>query len=576
MNTELLGVLVIFLLTLALAWPLGHYIARVYSGERTWTDPIFGPIERLFFRVSGIDPNHEMTWVEHLKALLTINLIWFLMTMFVLMNMGWLPLNPDGNPSMSPDLAFNTTISFVVNCNLQHYSGETGLSYLGQIWLMFLQFVSAATGLAAAAVLFNALKTRTTTPLQGLGLGSGVRVGLGNFYNYFLKSSTRILLPLSILVTIILMLNGSPMTFEGKDTMVGLQGDTVQVSRGPVAAFVAIKHIGTNGGGFFGANSAHPLENPNYLTSLLELFAQFIIPAAMVFAFGFYLRRRKLALMIFGVMTIGFLMLVIPNIVFEMKGNPAFSAMGVDQSLGAMEGKEIRFGAAMSGYWSILTTVISTGSVNAMHDSTMPLSGMNELLAMMVNAFYGGCGVGLLNFFVYLIIAVFIAGLMVGRTPEFLGKKVEAREVKIAMITALLSPLLIMGGTAMAAWAQVQDPTLPWLNNPGFHGFSEMLYEMTSSNANNGSGFEGLGDNNPFWNISTGIVLILGRFIPIIGPIAIAGLLASKKYIPESAGTLKTDTTTFGVMVFSVIAILTALSYFPALALGPIAEYFSM
>jgi len=570
MNNELLGVVAIFLLTMLLAWPLGRYIAKVYSGERTWTDPIFGPIERLFFRVSGIDPNQEMSWVEHLKALLTINLLWFLMSMFVLMNMAWLPLNPDGNPSMSPDLAFNTTISFVVNCNLQHYSGESGLSYLGQIWLMFLQFVSAATGLAVAAVLFNALKVRTTpfTP--------GAKVGLGNFYNYFLQSSTRILLPLSIIVTVILMLNGSPMTFEGKDTIIGLQGDTVQVSRGPVAAFVAIKHVGTNGGGFFGANSAHPLENPNYLTSLLELFAQFIIPAAMVFAFGFYLRRRKLALMIFSVMTIGFLMLAIPNIVFEMKGNPAISAMNVDQSLGAMEGKEMRFGAAMSGYWSILTTVISTGSVNAMHDSTMPLSGMNELLAMMVNAFYGGCGVGLLNFFIYLIIAVFIAGLMVGRTPEFLGKKVEAREVKIAMITALLSPLLIMGGTAMSAWMMVQDPSLPWLNNPGFHGFSEMLYEMTSSNANNGSGFEGLGDNNPFWNISTGIVLILGRFIPIIGPIAIAGLLASKKHIPESAGTLKTDTTTFGVMIFCVIAIITALSYFPALALGPIAEYFSM
>ncbi len=576
MNTELLGVLAIFLLTLAVAWPMGRYIARVYSGERTWTDPIFGPIERLFFRVSGIDPNRGMTWVEHLKALLTINFVWFLMSMFVLMNMAWLPLNPDGNPSMSPDLAFNTSISFVVNCNLQHYSGESGLSYLGQIWLMFLQFVSAATGMAAAAVLFNALKTRTNVPLQGSGVGSGSGLGLGNFYDYFLKSSTRILLPLSILVTIILMLNGSPMTFEGKDTIVGLQGDTVQVSRGPVAAFVAIKHLGTNGGGFYGANSAHPLENPNYLTSLLELLAQFLIPAAMVFAFGFYLRRRKLALMIFAVMTIGFLMLVIPNIVSEMKGNPAISAMGVDQSLGAMEGKEIRFGAAMSGYWSILTTVISTGSVNAMHDSTMPLSGMNELLAMMVNAFYGGCGVGILNFFIYLIIAVFIAGLMVGRTPEFLGKKVEAREVKIAMITALLSPLLIMGGTALSAWMIVQDPSLPWLNNPGFHGFSEMLYEMTSSNANNGSGFEGLGDNNPFWNISTGIILILGRFIPIIGPVAIAGLLASKKYIPEGAGTLKTDTSTFGVMIFCVIAIITALSYFPALALGPIAEYFSM
>lgn len=563
MNTEITGILASFFLTLALAWPLGRYIARVYAGERTWTDPVLGPVERLFFRVSGIDSTREMTWVEHMKAMLTINLLWFLLTIFVLMNMAWLPLNPDGNPSMSPDLAFNTTISFVVNCNLQHYSGESGLSYLGQIWLMFLHFVSAATGMAAAAVLFNALRERQTT-------------ALGNFYDYFLKSCTRILLPISMVVTLFLLFSGTPMTFEGKDTIVGLQGDTIQVSRGPVAAFVAIKHVGTNGGGFFGANSAHPLENPTYFTSMVEMVAQFIIPLAMVFAFGFFLRRRKFALMVFGVMTIGFLLLVIPNILFEMNGNPAISAMGVDQASGAQEGKEMRIGAGLSAYWSILTTVISTGSVGAMHDSTMPLSGMNELLAMMVNGFYGGCGVGLLNFFIYIIIAVFIAGLMVGRTPEFMGKKVEAREVKIAMLVALLSPLLIMGGTALAAWMQVQNPDLPWLNNPGFHGFSEMLYEMTSANANNGSGFEGLGDNNPFWNISTGFVLLLGRFIPIIGPIAIAGLLASKKYIPESAGTLKTDTATFGVMIFSVIAILTALSYFPALALGPIAEFFSM
>ena len=250
MNTEITGILASFFLTLALAWPLGRYIARVYAGERTWTDPVLGPVERLFFRVSGIDSTREMTWVEHMKAMLTINLLWFLLTIFVLMNMAWLPLNPDGNPSMSPDLAFNTTISFVVNCNLQHYSGESGLSYLGQIWLMFLHFVSAATGMAAAAVLFNALRERQTT-------------ALGNFYDYFLKSCMRILLPISMVVTLFLLFSGTPMTFEGKDTIVGLQGDTIQVSRGPVAAFVAIKHVGTNGGGFFGANSAHPLENPS-------------------------------------------------------------------------------------------------------------------------------------------------------------------------------------------------------------------------------------------------------------------------------------------------------------------------
>ncbi|MDD5572135.1 MAG: potassium-transporting ATPase subunit KdpA, partial [Bacteroidales bacterium] len=257
-------------------------------------------------------------------------------------------------------------------------------------------------------------------------------------------------------------------------------------------------------------------------------------------------------------------------------GNPEIAKMGVDMSAGAMEGKEVRFGTPASAYWSIVTTVISTGSVNSFHDSFMPLSGMNEMLAMMINAFYGGCGVGILNFYIFIFIAVFISGLMVGRTPEFLGKKIEAREMKIAVIVTLVSALLIKGGTAFAAYLFAKDSTLPWLNNPGFHGFSEMLYEYTSANANNGSGFEGLGDNTLWWNISTGIVLILGRFIPIIGPVAIAGILANKKYIPESAGTLKTDTLTFGIMIFAVIVIVTALSYFPALVLGPIAEYFSI
>lgn len=278
--------------------------------------------------------------------------------------------------------------------------------------------------------------------------------------------------------------------------------------------------------------------------------------------------------MIFGVMTVGFLLLAVPTITMEMNGNPAISQMGIDHSLGSMEGKEIRFGAAASGFWSIVTTVISTGSINSMHDSAVPLSGMTQMLAMMVNAFYGGDGAGILNIFIYIILAVFISGLMVGRTPEFMGRKIEAREMKIAMIVALFHPFLILVGAAVAtAFPEVGASTL---NNPGFHGFSEILYEYTSSAANNGSGFEGLGDNNMFWNISTGIVLILGRFIPIIGPVAIAGLLAKKKYIPEGDGTLKTDTSTFGIMIFAVIAIIAALSFFPALALGPIAEYFSM
>jgi K+-transporting ATPase ATPase A chain len=561
MNTELLGIIAMFGLTVALAIPFGKYIAKVYSGGKTPLDPVFNPIEKFFFRISGIDEKSEMNWKQHMAALLTINFVWFLLGMFVLMSQGWLPLNPDGNPGQSADLAFNTSISFVVNCNLQHYSGESGLSYLSQLFLMFLHFVTAGTGMAAAAVLFMALRERTTDKL-------------GNFYNLMLKSCTRILLPVSIVIAIVLAFNGTPMTFEGKDTVINMQGDTVGVSTGPVAAFVAIKHVGTNGGGYFGANSAHPLENPNYLTNMAEMIGQLIVPFAMVFAFGFFLRRKKMAWMIFGVMTIGFLALTIPTIVWETGGNHAITAMGIDNSSGAMEGKEVRFGSTASAFWSIATTVISTGSVNSMHDSFTPLSGMTQLLSMMTNAFYGGCGVGMLNFFIFIILAVFISGLMVGRTPEMLGKKIEGREMKIAMIVALLHPLLILAGTALAA--AFPEITSGTLNNPGFHGFSEMLYEYTSSSANNGSGFEGLGDNNPWWNITTGFVLILSRYIPIIGPIAIAGLMANKKFIPESAGTLRTDSGTFGIMVLAVIVIITALSFFPALTLGPIAEYFSM
>ena len=565
MNTGILGIIFMYATVVLLAIPLGRYIGKIFVNEKTWLDKIFNPVDKLFYKLSGINPGKEMNWKQHLVALLTINLFWFLVAMFVLTNMSWLPLNPDNNPSMSGDLAFNTAVSFVTNTNLQHYSGETGLSYFGQLTLMLWQFISAGCGIAIAAVVFLAMKERTTAKA-------------GNFYFFFIRSCTRILFPLALVVSLLLLFNGTPMTFTGKDTVTNLQGDTVQVSRGPVAAFVAIKQIGTNGGGFYGPNSAHPLENPSYLTNIIETVCIFLIPIALVFAFGYVLKRKKLAWTIFGVMTIGFLLLVIPTVIHEMKGNPAIAKMGITQHMGSMEGKEVRFGSAASAYWAINTTCTSNGSVNAMHDSLTPLSGMNALLGMMVNCFYGGVGVGFLNFYIFIILAVFISGLMVGRTPEFLGKKIEAREMKIAMIVALLHPLLILAGTAIASYLYAHNPIAyaGWLNNPGHHGFSEMLYEFTSASANNGSGFEGLGDNTPFWNIACGIIMLLGRYLPIIGPVAIAGSLAAKKYIPESAGTLKTDTATFGLMVFAVIAIVAALSFFPALALGPIAEYFSM
>jgi potassium-transporting ATPase potassium-binding subunit len=565
MNTELFGIVFMFLSTVLLAIPLGRYIGKVFNNEKTWLDGVFNPIDKLFFKLSGIKPEKEMNWKQHLLVLLSINLIWFLFSMLVLMNMSWLPLNPDNNPSMSPDLAFNTAVSFVSNTNIQHYSGETAVSYLGQLILMMFQFISAGTGMAACAVVFNAMKERTAEKL-------------GNFYNYFVRSCTRILLPLSIVVAVLLVFNGTPMTFKGKDQFIGLQGDTVNVSRGPVAAMISIKQLGTNGGGFFGANSAHPFENPSYFTNIVENVCIILIPIALVFALGHILKRRKLSWIIFGVMTIGFLLFVIPSVYLEMKGNPELTRMGISQNRGSMEGKEIRFGSAASAYWGITTTVTSNGSVNAMHDSFTPLTGMFTMMGMMVNCFYGGVGVGFLNFYIFIIISVFISGLMVGRTPEFLGKKIEAKEMKIATIVALLHTFLILAGTALASYLYVHNSKdySGWLNNPGYHGFSEMLYEYSSASANNGSEFGGLSANSPFWNISDGLVMLLSRFLPIIGPIAIAGILAKKKYVPPSAGTLKTDTTTFGIMVFAVIIIVAALSFFPALSLGPVSEFFSL
>jgi K+-transporting ATPase ATPase A chain len=570
MNTELSGVIFTYILTLAIAIPLGMYIARVFKGEKTWLD-FMAPVERFIFRFSGIDAKREMNWKQHLYALLTINAVWLVYAFFCLLYQSHLPLNPDGNPNQTPDLAFNSAISFLVNCNLQDYSGESGATYFTQHFVfMFLHFASAATGIAALIVVFRALKDRVTDKL-------------GNFWDYFVKTITRVLLPIAIVIAIILAFNGMPTSYKGKATLITLQGDTSHVSRGPVAALVAIKHLGTNGGGWFGANSAHPLENPNYLTNTVELVAQLIIPIGLVFALGFYLNKKKFSYVIFGVMTIGMLLLLIPTINAEINGNPAIAKMGISQPTGAMEGKEVRFGPMNSAYWSVMTTVTSTGSVNSMHDSAMPVSGFMMMTGMMVNCFYGGCGVGFLNFYIFIIIAVFISGLMVGRTPEFFGRKIEAREMKIAALIALLHPFIILVGTALSSYVLVHFPNADWavkpstwLNNPGYHGFSEMLYQYASSAANNGSGFEGLGDNNIFWNVSAGFVMILGRFLPIIGPVAIAGILANKKFIPESAGTLKSDSATFGLMMFAVIVIIAALSFFPALALGPIAEHFSL
>ena len=564
MNTEISGVVLQLALLIALSYPLGRYIAKVYKGEKTPLD-FMAPVERWIYRFSGINPHEEMNWKQFLRALLTVNLFWFLWGMILLVAQGVLPLNPDGNPGQTPDQAFNTCISFLVNCNLQHYSGETGLTYFTQLFvIMLFQFITAACGMAALAGVFRAMAAKTTRTI-------------GNFWVYLVKSTTRILMPLSLLVGILLILNGTPMTFDGKQTLTTLEGTEQTISQGPTAAIVPIKQLGTNGGGYFGVNSAHPLENPNAFTNILECWSILIIPMAMVFALGFYLKRRKLAWSIFGVMLFAYVVGIAVSVDQEMGGSKQIAAMEIRQDMGSMEGKEIRIGSAASAMWGMTTTVTSNGSVNSMHDSQTPLSGMLQMLNMQINCWFGGVGVGFMNYYAFIIIAVFISGLMVGRTPEFLGKKIEAREMKIATMVVLMHPLIILVGTALASHLAAQNPELAgaWLNNPSFHGFSEMLYEYTSCAANNGSGFEGLSDNTPFWNITCGIVLILGRYFPIVGQVAIAGMLASKKYIPESAGTLKTDTATFALMTFAVIVIVAALAFFPAQALGPIADYLS-
>lgn len=568
MNTELLGSAMQILLMVVLCYPLGKYIAKVYKGEKSWSD-FMAPLENFIYKICGIDPSEEMGWKKFLKALLVLNIFWFFWGMLLLCTQYWLPLNPDGNASQSPDLAFNTCISFLVNCNLQHYSGESGLTYFTQLFvIMLFQFITAATGMAAMAGVMKAMASKSSKTI-------------GNFWYFLVRSCTRILLPLSLVVGFILILQGTPMGFEGKMNITTLEGVEQNVSQGPTAAIVPIKQLGTNGGGYFGVNSSHPLENPTYFSNMVECWSILIIPMAMIFALGFYLKRKKLAFIIYGVMFFAYITGVVINTNQEMGGNPRIAAMGIDQSGGAMEGKEVRIGAAGTALWSVTTTVTSNGSVNGMHDSTMPVSGMIEMLNMQINTWFGGVGVGFMNYYTFIIIAVFISGLMVGRTPEFLGKKVEAREMKIATIVALLHPFVILVGTAVASYLFVHQPAFVaseggWLNNPSFHGLSEMFYEYTSCAANNGSGFEGLGDNTYFWNWTCGIVLILSRYLPIIGQVAIAGLLAQKKFIPESAGTLKTDTVTFGVMTFAVIFIIAALSFFPGHALSTIAEHFSL
>jgi K+-transporting ATPase ATPase A chain len=479
-----------------------------------------------------------------------------------------LPLNPDGIANMEPTLAFNTASSFTSNTNLQHYSGETGLSYFSQIFaITFLQFVTAATGIAACVALMRALA------------GNRLRT-IGHFYLDLTRATVRLLMPLAVAVAIVLMWQGSPMTFEAAARATTVEGAEQVIARGVTAPMVAIKQLGTNGGGYFGPNSTHPFENPTPLSNLVETWSILALPMAMVWALGYIVGRRRLAVVVFAVMLALYVPLVAFAVSQEAAGNPAIARMGVDQSTGSMEGKEVRFGTALTALWAVSTTATSNGSVNGMHDSLTPLGGLMPMLAMWLNNIFGGVGVGFINMFIFIVVSVFVAGMMIGRTPELLGKKVEAKEMKLASLALLWHPLAILVGTAIACylWATTADPAtaLAWLRNPGPQGFSEMLYEFSSAAANNGSGFEGLGDNTPFWNISTGLVMLLSRYIPIIAPLALAGSLAAKPAAPETAGTLRVDSGTFGLTLWAVILILGLLMFMPVAVLGPVAGHLAL
>ncbi len=568
MGLEFTAVAFAIVLTIATSIPLGRYMARVFTGQRTWLDPVLSPIERGILRLLGVDPAEQQDWKQYGRSLLTSNVVMWIATFAIVSVQKHLPLNPDGIGDMEPTLAFNTISSFVTNTNLQHYSGETGLSYLSQIVVItFLQFVTAATGVAACVAIIR-------------GLGGNRLKTLGSFYVDLTRATLRVFLPLALVLGVILMWQGTPMTFQGAATATTVEGAPQTIARGVVAAEVAIKQLGTNGGGYFGPNSTHPYENPTPASNLAETWSILVIPMAMVWTFGYMVQRRRLAIVIFATMLAVYVPMVIVGVAQEARGNTAITAMGVDQSTGSMEGKEVRFGAGLSALWAVSTTVTSNGSVNAMHDSLTPLGGLMPLIGMWLNNIFGGVGVGFINMLIFVIVAVFVAGMMIGRTPEFVGKKVEGKEMKLASLALLWHPLAILVGTAIASyvWVHTADPgtSLAWLKNPGPHGFSEMLYEFSSATANNGSGFEGLGDNTPFWNISCGLVMLLSRYIPILAPLALAGFLAAKPASPETSGTLRADTGTFGFTLWAVIVILGLLMFMPVAVLGPIAEYLAM
>ena len=560
---QIVLVLVVFFMLII---PTGRYLYQIALDKKTFADPLFDRVDLIIYRICGIG-KEEMSWKQYAIAMLITNGLMAMGGFFLLMLPSFPFLNPNGIKAMEPSLAVNTAVSFMTNTDLQHYSGESGLSYFSQMMvIIFLMFTSSATGFSVCMAF-----------LRGI---TGTGKNVGNYYRDMVRIITRVLLPFSLLLALFLVSQGVPQNFSANVTVETVEGKYQDLAMGPIAALESIKHLGTNGGGFLGANSAAPYENPNIFTNMAEMLAMMVMPGAFVIAFGHMAGSGKKdrfvgreAKPVLAVMCIIFLISLTVCFISESKGNPILIKAGLDQSLGNMEGKEVRFGIAQSALFTTVTTAFTTGSVNNMHDSLTPLGGASALMNMMLNVVFGGKGVGLMNMILYAILAVFICGLMIGRTPEYLGKKIEGKEMKLAALGIIVHPMLILAFTALAVSL---TPGLSGITNPGFHGLTQVLYEYSSAAANNGSGVEGLSDNTVFYNVTTALVMFFGRYLGILISLAIAGSLLAKHSINQSTGTLKTDTGTFAGSLLMVVLIIAALTFFPVMVLGPVAEHLNM
>ncbi|MBB2168699.1 potassium-transporting ATPase subunit KdpA [Gluconacetobacter aggeris] len=554
-------ILVFFLTIVVLARPVGGMLTRVLAGEHTLPSHILGPLERAFYRLSGVNPDEEQSWSQYALAVLAFKLVCFVAVYLILRLQAHLPLNPAGQAAVAPDLAYNTAISFLTNTNWQSYAGETTMSHLSQMLALTAQnFVSAAAGIAVAAAVIRGFTRREAGTI-------------GNFWADLTRLTLYVLLPACVVLALFFVWQGVPQSLSGVVDATTLEGAHQTIALGPVASQEAIKMLGTNGGGFFNTNSAHPFENPDALTNFVQMVCIFALGAGLTNMFGRMVGNEQQGWTIFAAMSV--LFMVGAGILYwsESHANPAFAALGIDPIQGNMEGKEVRFGIVGSALFAAVTTDASCGAVNAMHESFLPLGGMVPLVNMMLGEIiFGGVGSGLYGFILFAIIAVFMAGLMVGRTPEYLGKKIEARELKMTMLAVLCLPLVMLGFTALAV---VVGPGTSALSAAGPHGFSEALYAYTSAAANNGSAFSGL-TANPFWNVTLGIGMMIGRFFVIVPVLAIAGAMAVKKNVPTTSGTFPTDSGLFIGLVTGVILIVGGLTFLPALALGPIVEHLSM